>query len=123
MQRFYLTQLYKSETKETQWKPGIPPKDLRPPGVVGAGRGIGGLVTAVEVAKRGAKVLVLDQHYLPGGACTTYSPFPQDDAARHEKHPVRRSIGVDGSSLQQREIVRFVFDSSMNKAAGMTNDL
>ncbi|MBE3553401.1 MAG: FAD-dependent oxidoreductase, partial [Kyrpidia tusciae] len=75
MQRFYLTQLYKSNSKEAQWKPEYPPQRPAAPreyDVIVVGAGIGGLVTAVEVAKRGAKVLVLDQHYLPGGACTTY---------------------------------------------------
>lgn len=37
------------------------------------GSGIGGLTAAVELAAKGAHVLVLEQHYLLGGACTTYS--------------------------------------------------
>ncbi|MCK9907200.1 FAD-dependent oxidoreductase, partial [Frankia sp. Cpl3] len=37
------------------------------------GSGIGGLTAAVELAKEGARVLVLEQHYLFGGACTTYT--------------------------------------------------
>lgn len=35
------------------------------------GSGIGGLTAAALLAKRGLDVLVIEQHYLPGGACTT----------------------------------------------------
>jgi len=38
--------------------------------VVVVGAGIGGLTASALLAKRGLKVLVLEQHCLPGGACT-----------------------------------------------------
>jgi phytoene dehydrogenase-like protein len=38
--------------------------------VVTVGSGIGGLTAAALLAARGLRVLVLEQHYLPGGACT-----------------------------------------------------
>ena len=38
--------------------------------VVVVGAGIGGLTAAALLAKRGLEVLVLEQHYLPGGCCT-----------------------------------------------------
>jgi phytoene dehydrogenase-like protein len=40
------------------------------PDVVVVGAGIGGLTAGALLAKRGLRVLVLEQHYLPGGACT-----------------------------------------------------
>jgi carotene isomerase len=39
--------------------------------VVVVGSGIGGLTAAALLAKRGLEPLVIEQHYLPGGACTT----------------------------------------------------
>ncbi len=38
--------------------------------VVVVGSGIGGLTAAALLAKSGLRVLVIEQHYLPGGACT-----------------------------------------------------
>ena len=40
--------------------------------VVVIGSGIGGLTAAALLAKRGLKVLVVEQHHLPGGACTAF---------------------------------------------------
>ena len=40
--------------------------------VIVVGAGIGGLSAAALLARRGLKVLVLDQHYLPGGFCTSW---------------------------------------------------
>lgn len=39
--------------------------------VIVVGSGIGGLTAAAMLAKRGVDVLVVEQHYVPGGACTT----------------------------------------------------
>ncbi len=37
------------------------------------GAGLGGLTTGATLAKKGKKVLVLEQHNIPGGAATTYT--------------------------------------------------
>ena len=36
------------------------------------GAGIGGLTSAALLAKRGLKVLVIEQHYLPGGCASIF---------------------------------------------------
>ena len=41
--------------------------------VVVVGAGIGGLTCAAYLAKRGMMVKVLEQHYVPGGCCTSFS--------------------------------------------------
>ncbi len=41
--------------------------------VVVIGAGIGGLTCAAYLAKRGMRVKVLEQHYAPGGCCTSFS--------------------------------------------------
>ncbi|MCP4629193.1 MAG: FAD-dependent oxidoreductase, partial [bacterium] len=38
--------------------------------VIVVGAGIGGMTTAAFLAKRGLKVLIIEQHYIPGGCCT-----------------------------------------------------
>jgi prolycopene isomerase len=40
--------------------------------VVVIGAGLGGLTTASLLAKSGLDVLVIEQHNLPGGACTSF---------------------------------------------------
>ena len=40
--------------------------------VVVVGAGIGGLTAAALLAKRGFKVLVIEQHYLPGGCASIF---------------------------------------------------
>ena len=40
--------------------------------VVVIGAGIGGLTCAAYLAKQGKKVKVLEQHYIPGGCCTSF---------------------------------------------------
>ncbi len=41
--------------------------------VVVIGAGIGGLACAAYLAKRGKRVKVLEQHYVPGGCCTSFT--------------------------------------------------
>ncbi len=38
--------------------------------VVVVGAGIGGMTAAALLAKKGVRVLVIEQHYIPGGCCT-----------------------------------------------------
>jgi len=40
--------------------------------VVVIGAGVGGLVNAALLARAGKRVLILDQHYVPGGNCTSF---------------------------------------------------
>jgi phytoene dehydrogenase-like protein len=84
------------------------------------GAGIGGLSTGALLAKRGLKVLVVEQHYLAGGYCTS---FPRKghstfDAGVHEisglgpKGPVRflmRELGLENVLEFRRVTSEYVF--------------
>ncbi|HJV45829.1 MAG TPA: FAD-dependent oxidoreductase [Bacillota bacterium] len=75
-QRQYSARRKRNRYPEMLWEPFIlaePPQEKDKYDVIIIGSGIGGLTAAVELAAAGAKVLVLEQHYLFGGACTTYS--------------------------------------------------
>ena len=65
--------------------------------VVVVGAGIGGLTAGALLARRGLKVLVLEQHYLPGGFCTAWP------------RTVRRGA--------QR--LRYVFDAGVHDVSGL----
>lgn len=65
--------------------------------VIVVGAGIGGLTAAALLARRGLKVLVLEQHYLAGGYCTSWSRV------------VRRGA----------ERLRYVFDAGVHDVSGL----
>ncbi|GJQ59560.1 MAG: NAD(P)/FAD-dependent oxidoreductase [Candidatus Scalindua sp. AMX11] len=53
--------------------------------VIILGAGIGGLICGTFLAKSGKKVLIIEQHYLPGGYCTAFKRkgFTFDAAVHH----------------------------------------
>ncbi|HWR98290.1 MAG TPA: SDR family NAD(P)-dependent oxidoreductase [Candidatus Methanoperedens sp.] len=65
--------------------------------VIVVGSGVGGLSAAALCAKRGFRVLVLEQHYKPGGFCTSWERI------------VRRN----------GERLRYVFDAGVHDVAGI----
>ena len=84
------------------------------------GAGVGGLSCGALLAKRGLKVLVVEQHYLAGGYCTS---FPRKghstfDAGVHDisglgpKGPVRfllRELGIEKTLEFKRVTNEYVF--------------
>ncbi|MGO0062481.1 phytoene desaturase family protein [Brevibacillus fluminis] len=76
MQRQFAERMKTMQPQELNWNPAIadaPPAEPYHYDVIVVGSGIGGLTAAVELAALGSKVLVLEQHYLFGGACSTYT--------------------------------------------------
>jgi phytoene dehydrogenase-like protein len=81
--------------------------------VIIIGAGIGGLTCGCYLAKAGMKVLIVEQHYKPGGYCTSFKRkgFTFDAAAHYlgglrENGPLRKifnELGLDAKT----EIIRF----------------
>ncbi|HEY8208297.1 MAG TPA: NAD(P)/FAD-dependent oxidoreductase [Myxococcaceae bacterium] len=65
--------------------------------VIVVGSGMGGLTAAALLARRGLRVLVVEQHYLPGGSCTSW----------------RRTVATGARA------VHFEFDSGVHEISGV----
>ena len=74
------------------------PADSHCHDVVVVGAGIGGLAAAALLAKKGAKVLIVESHDRPGGSCTSW---------------------LRKARLQDGTVGRFVFDSGVQDFSGL----
>jgi len=83
------------------------------------GAGIGGLTCAAYLAKKGKKVKVFEQHYVPGGCCTSFSRkgFKFDAGVLHltggkESGAFQRvlsALGIEDEFKFKEQFQRFVF--------------
>ncbi len=77
------------------------------------GAGIGGLVCGCYLAKAGMKVLICEQHYKPGGYCTSFKrgPFTFDAAAdsfgAYRKDGITRKVFEELGIDKRLNIIRF----------------
>ncbi|MCS7140198.1 MAG: NAD(P)/FAD-dependent oxidoreductase [Candidatus Nezhaarchaeota archaeon] len=87
--------------------------------VIIVGAGIGGLTCGSLLAKRGYKVLVLEQHYQVGGYCSsfkrkgfTFNTGVADVSGLWEKGPLSlllRELGLSKEDLFVKNVVRYIF--------------
>jgi len=71
--------------------------------VIVVGSGIGGLSAAALLAKRGLKVAVFEQHYLPGGFCTAWE----------------RNVKPKGAPIDTKERWKYIFDAGVHDFSGL----
>ena len=71
--------------------------------VIVVGSGIGGLSAAALLAKRGLKVAVFEQHYLPGGYCTAWE----------------RNVKPKGAPIDTKERWKYIFDAGVHDFSGL----
>ncbi len=72
--------------------------------VIVIGSGIGGLSAAALLAKRGLKVAIFEQHYLPGGYCTSWE----------------RRVRPTHSTPDSKERWTYVFDAGVHDVSGLS---
>lgn len=71
--------------------------------VIVIGSGVGGLSAAALLAKRGLKVAVFEQHYLPGGYCTSWE----------------RRVRPPNTAPGSKERWRYIFDAGVHDFSGL----
>lgn len=71
--------------------------------VIVIGSGIGGLSAAALLAKRGLKVAIFEQHYLPGGYCTAWE----------------RNVKPTDASSDTKERWKYIFDAGVHDFSGL----
>jgi len=76
--------------------------------VIVVGSGIGGLSAAALLAKRGLKVAVFEQHYLPGGYCTSW-----------ERRVIPPSNSPQDGGRTNQERWNYIFDAGVHDFSGL----
>jgi hypothetical protein len=69
--------------------------------VIVVGSGIGGLSAAALLAKRGLKVAVFEQHYLPGGYCTAWERHVKPPSGSPQDGGSQRGVNAGRTSSTQ----------------------
>ena len=97
--------------------------------VIIVGSGIGGLVCGALLSKRGYKTLILEQHYLVGGYCTSFSRSGftfnvgvSDVSGLWERGPITRllgELGIEPEELFVRNRMRYVFRGKAIEAGSL----
>ncbi|MCS7111874.1 MAG: FAD-dependent oxidoreductase [Ignisphaera sp.] len=97
--------------------------------VIVVGAGIGGLTCGSLLAKRGYKVLVLEQHYQVGGYCSsfkrrgfTFNAGVEDVSGLWEKGPLTyllRELGLNREDLFVKNVARFIFKGKRIEAKSL----
>ncbi len=115
---YYITREY----RKYDWRVKVDlskPKGENEYDVIIVGSGIGGLACGALLAKRGYKVLVLEQHYQVGGYCSsfqrkgfTFNTGVEDVSGLWEKGPITnllKELGLKKEDLFVKNTIRYIF--------------
>ncbi|MCX8205294.1 MAG: NAD(P)-binding protein [Candidatus Nezhaarchaeota archaeon] len=123
---------YVEPFKRFDWGPKASPGASKGEGeydVIVVGAGIGGLACGSLLAKRGYRVLVLEQHHQVGGYCSsfqrrgfTFNTGVEDVSGLWEKGPVAfllRELGLSREDLFVRNRARYLFKGRCLEAGSL----
>ena len=119
---YFVTKKYIEPFKRFDWSVQVSPSVSKGEGeydVIVVGAGVGGLTCGSLLAKRGYKVLVLEQHYQVGGYCSsfqrrgfTFNTGVEDISGLWEKDPITlllRELGLNKEDLFVKNRARYIF--------------
>ncbi|MCX8170579.1 MAG: NAD(P)/FAD-dependent oxidoreductase [Candidatus Bathyarchaeota archaeon] len=131
---YFAVREYLKPVERFDWRVKVDPFSLKGENeydIIIVGAGVGGLTCGSLLAKRGYRVLVLEQHYQVGGYCSsferkgfTFNTGVEDISGLWDKGPISfllRTLGLSKDDLFVKNTVRYVFEGNYIEAKSLND--